>query len=94
MLCFYSKESYRNEILSVIKTECAWVVHKEVNETIDDVVVQTCGRVQIALHDNVFMSLNFSITAQVVGGEMRKKSLSVFFDRGMAGGHVREASTQ
>jgi len=40
------------------------------------------------------MSLNFSITAQVVGGEMRKKSLSVFFDRGMAGGHVREASTQ
>jgi len=38
--------------------------------------------------------LNFSITTQAVGGEMRKKSLPVFSDGGMAGGHAREASTQ
>ena len=42
----------------------------------------------------MFASLNFSITAQAVSREMRKKSLPVFSDGGMAGGHVKEASTQ
>jgi len=36
MLCFYSKESYHNKISFVVKTECAWVVHEEVNKTVDD----------------------------------------------------------
>jgi len=34
-----------DEILSVVKTECASVVHEEVNKTIDDDVAWMCGRV-------------------------------------------------
>ena len=45
MLHFYSKESHHNEISSIVKTECAWVVHEEVNETVNDDVAWTYGRV-------------------------------------------------
>jgi len=45
MLYFYLKESHHDEILSVVKTEYAWVVHEEVNETVDDDVAWMCGRV-------------------------------------------------
>jgi len=45
MLCFYLKESRCDEISSVVKTECTWVVHEEVNKTVDDDVAWTCGRV-------------------------------------------------
>ena len=36
------------------------VVYKEVNEAVDDNVAEVCKRVmEVTLHDNMFLSLNF-----------------------------------
>ena len=46
MLCFYLKESCCDEISSVVKSECTWVVHEEVNKTVDDDVAWTVMNIE------------------------------------------------
>jgi len=63
-LCLYSKESYHEEALTIIKAKCTRVIHEEVDEAINDDVAQLYGEVmQVIFHDNVFAGLNFSFIA-------------------------------
>ena len=83
-----------NRTLSIVKAKCSRVVHKEVDEAVNDDVAQSCrGVIQVIFHDNVFLGLNLSFTTWAAGGEVGEESLSVFSDRGMSSSHVGETST-
>ena len=49
---------------------------------------------QVAFHDYVFTSLNFSFTTWAVGWEIGEESLSIFSNGSMSSGHASESSTQ
>jgi len=65
-----------------------------VDEAVDDDVAGACRWVmEVAFHDDVFLSLNFSFTAQAADGKVGEESLSIFSNGGVACGHACEAST-
>jgi len=64
-----------------------------VDKAIDDDVAWSRGGVMsIIFHDDVFSGLNFGFATRATGGEIGKKSLSVFSNGGVTSGHVGEAS--
>jgi len=66
-----------------------------VNKAVHDNIAWTCGWIMcIAFHDNMFSCLNFSFTAQVADGEVRKESLSILSNGSMASSHVSETGTK
>ena len=68
----------RNNISTIVKTECARVVCKEVDKAVYDDIAWTCGWVVcIALHDDMFSCLDFSFATQAADGEVREESLSI-----------------
>ena len=76
VLRFYSEELRRDNTSTIVKTECARVVCKEVGKAVYDDIAWTCGWVVcIALHDNMFSCLDFSFAAQAADGEVREESL-------------------
>ena len=80
--------------LSVVKAKSSKIVCKEVNEAVDDDDVKVCRWVmEVALHDNMFLSLNFGFTAWAASREIRKEFLFIFSNRHVACGYVCEAST-
>ena len=59
MLCFYSGESRRDEISTIVETKCTRVVHQKVNETVYDDVAWPSGRIMyivVIILDNNFGS--------------------------------------
>jgi len=83
-----------NRTLSIVKAKCSRVVHKEVDEAVNNDVAQSCrGVIQVTFHDNVFLGLNLSFTTWAAGGEVEGESLSIFSDGGMSSSHVGETST-
>ena len=94
MLHFCSKESHYNRTLFVVKAEHTWVVYKEVNKTIDDIVIRACKWImEVILHDNMFSSLNIGFATWVASGKVGEESLSIFSNRGMVCGCTCEAGT-
>jgi len=88
-------ESRCNGTLSIIKAKCTWIICKEVNKAVNDNVAWLSGGImQVAFHDYVFTSLNFSFTTWAVGWEIGEESLSIFSNGSMSGGHASESSTQ
>jgi len=47
---------------------------------------------EVALHDNMFLSLNFGFTAWAASREVRKKSLFIFSNGHVACGYACEVS--
>ena len=93
MLRFYSEESCCDDISTIVKTECARVVCKEVDKAVYDDIAWTCGWVIcIALHDDMFSC--FSFAARAADGEMREESLSILPNRSMAGSHASETDAK
>ena len=64
------------------------------NKAVNDNVAEAYRQViEVILYNNIFLSLNFSFAIWVASEKVRKKSLSIFTNRGMACGHMCEAST-
>jgi len=64
-----------------------------VDKAIDDNVAWLHrGVMSITFHDDVFSGLNFGFATRATGGEVGEESLSVFSNRGVASGHMSEAS--
>jgi len=69
MLRFYLGELRRNDISTIVKAECARVVHKEVDKAVYDDIAWTCGWVIcITLHDDMFSCLDFSFATWAADG--------------------------
>ena len=95
MLHFYLEESCRDNISTIVKAECARVVHKEVDKAVYDDIAWTCGWVIcIALHDDMFSCLDFSFAARATDGEIREESLSILPNRSVAGSHASETGAK
>jgi len=95
MLRFYSGESRCDDISTIVKTECARVVRKEVDKAVYDDIAWACGWVVcIALHDNVFSCLDFSFAARAADGEVREESLSILPNGSVAGSHASETGAE
>ena len=95
MLCFYSEESCRDNISTIVKAECARVVCKKVDKAVYDDIVWTCGWIiYIALHDNMFLCLDFSFATQVANREVREESLSILPNGSVASCYVSEMGTK
>ena len=95
MLCFYSGESRRDDISTIVKTECARVVCQKVDKAVYDDIAWMCGWVVcITLHDDMFSCLDFSFTAQAADGKVREESLSILPNGGVAGGHASETGAE
>ena len=61
------------------------------NKTVDDYIAWSSRWVvDIIFHNNMFMSLDSSLSARVVDGELREESLMIFSNRSMSSGHVSE----
>jgi len=59
--------------LSIAKIKGSWIVCKEVDEAIDDGVAQSCRKViQVAFHNDVFLSLDFGFTTWATSREVVK----------------------
>jgi len=87
-------EPHCNGFLSIVKIKDSQIVHEEVDKAIDDGVAWSCWRViQVAFHNDVFLSLNFGFATQAAGREVEKESLFVFSNGGMTSSHVGESST-
>jgi len=70
------------------------IVCKEVNKTIDDIVIRACKWImEVILHDNMFSSLNIGFATWVASGKVGEESLSIFSNRGMVCGCTCEAGT-
>jgi len=66
-----------------------------VNKAVYDNIAWTCGWIMcIAFHDDMFSCLNFSFTAWAADGEMRKESLSVLSNGGVASSHASETGAK
>jgi len=62
-LLICSFEPRRMKALAIVEAEGCWVVSQKVYKTVDDDIAGVSGWViEIAFHNNVFMSLNFSST--------------------------------
>jgi len=95
VLRFYSGKSHRDDISTIVKTECTRVVYQEVDKAVYDDIAWTCGWVVcIALHDNMFSCLDFSFTARAADGEVREESLSILPNGGVAGSHASETGAE
>ena len=95
MLRFYSGELCRDDISTIVKTECARVVCKEVDKAVYDDIAWTCGWVVcIALHDDMFSCLDFSFTAWAANGEVRDESLSILPNGSVASSHASETGAE
>ena len=80
--------------LPIVKAESSRIVHKKVNEAVDDDITRVSGGVMnVTFHDDVFTSLNLSFTTWAASGEIREESLSIFSDGDISSSHVSEAST-
>ena len=65
--------------LPIVKAESSRIVHKKVNEAVDDDITRVSGGVMnVTFHDDVFTSLNFGFTAWAASGEVWEESLSIF----------------
>ena len=72
-------ELHCNGSLSIVKTKGSRVIHKEMDEAVDDDVAWSCGRViHVTFYDDVFLGLNFSFTTWATSREVGEESLSVF----------------
>ena len=95
MLCFYSGESRRDDISTIVKTECTRVVCKEVDKAVYDDIAWTCGWVIcIALHDDIFSCLDFSFAVWAADGKVREESLFILPNGNVAGSHASETGTE
>ena len=95
MLRFYSGESCHDDISTIVKTECARVVCKEVDKAVYDDIAWSCGWVIcIALHDDVFSCLDFSFAARAADGEVREESLFILPNGNMASSHASETGAE
>jgi len=62
-----------------------------VDKVVYDDIAWSCGWVMcIALHDNMFLCLDFSFTTQVADGKVREESLSILPNGSMTGSHASE----
>jgi len=85
---------YHDGALTIIKVKCARVVHKIVDETVNDDVARLCVEVvQVTFHDNVFLGLDLGFTTRATSGEVWEESLFVFSNRGMSSSYVGKMST-
>jgi len=95
MLHFYLEESRCDNISTIVKAECARVVHKEVDKAVYDDIAWTCGWVIcIALHDDMFSCLDFSFATWTADGEVREESLSILPNGSVAGCHASETGAK
>ena len=80
---------------TIIEAQGCGVVHKEVDKAVDDNVAWSCrGVIEVALHDNVFMSLYLSLTTRAAQRGVGEEALAVLTNGGMACGHVSKMGTQ
>ena len=95
VLRFYSGESCRDDISTIVKTKCARVVYKEVDKAVYDDIAWTCRWVIcIALHDNIFSCLDFSFAAWAADGEVREESLFILPNGSVASSHVSKTGAE
>ena len=95
VLRFYSGESRRDDISTIVKTEYTRVVCKEADKAVYNDIAWTCGLVIcIALHDDMFSCSDFSFAAQAADGEVREESLSMLPNGSIAGSHASEMGAE
>ena len=95
MLCLYLGELRHNDISTIVKTECARVVRKEVDKAVYDDIAWMCGWVVcIALHNNMFSCLDFSFATWAADEEVREESLSILPNGSVAGSHMSKTGAE
>ena len=62
-LCFYSEEPCHLESSSIVKTEGSGIIIEEMNKAIDDVVWSSSWVMPWTLYNDMFMGLEFSLSA-------------------------------
>jgi len=88
-------KSHRDDISTIIKTECARVVYKEVDKAVyDDIAWAYRWIMCLAFHDDMFSCLNFGFPTQAADGEVRKEPLSVFSNGSVASSHASETGAK
>jgi len=78
MLRFYSGESCHDDISTIVKTECARVVHKEVDKAIYDDIAWTCGWVVYICH-KLHLAISPSILHRFSRSQWLRKALEKTF---------------
>ena len=95
MLCLYLGELRCNDISTIVQTECARVVRKEVDKAVSDDIAWMCGWVVcIALHNNMFSCLDFSFATWAADEEVREESLSILPNGSVAGSHMSKTGAE
>ena len=94
-LRFYSEELHRLGSLSIVKTEGSGVIVEEVNKAIDDNVAWPSRWViPWTLHNDMFMGLEFSLSAWAAKAGVGEETLAVLADGGVVCGHAGELGAQ
>ena len=83
------------ESLSIVKTEGSGVIVEEVNKAIDDDVAWPSRWVILwTLHNNMFLGLEFSLSAWAAEAGVGEKTLAVLANGGVACGHAGKLGAQ